>query len=81
MYSFLTVLNNSSQVLSISCDNEPLISNILPNEQSKPLRLMYGSVRIIAQNVKAKVVFDIRLPIKKETSHTLSLWDTSFDFK
>ena len=80
MYSFLTVLNESSQVLSAFCDGEPLVFDVLPREKSKPLRIMYGSVHTVIKNGREKVIFDLWLPIKKEISHTLCVHDTSFDF-
>ena len=80
MYSFLTVINCASSVLSVNINDEEVISCLIPNEASKPKRVIYPSTRAIIKNGRDKVVFDLYLPIKKEASHTLFLWDTHFFF-
>ena len=80
MYSFLTVVNSGSSVLSVNINDEEVISRLLPSETSKPKRVIYPSTRAIVKNVREKVIFDLLLPIKKEASHTLFLWDTHFFF-
>ena len=80
MYSFLTVVNGGSSVLSVNINDEDVISCLLPNEVSKPKRVIYPSTRAIVKNGREKVIFDLLLPIKKEASHTLFLWDTHFFF-
>lgn len=80
MYSFVTVVNAGNSVFSVNFNDEELISCLLPNEISKPKRVVYPSTRAIVRNGREKVVFDILLPIKKEASHTLVLWDTHFSF-
>jgi len=80
MYSFLTVINVGNSVLSVNINDEEMISCLLPGQVSKPKRVIYPSTRTIVKNGREKVVFDLLLPIKKETSHTLILWDTSFEF-
>ena len=81
MFSFISVLNKSSQVLQVIIDDEILFPEILPGEKTKPKKVLYASVRVIVKNSREKPIFDLWLPIKKETSHTLILWDTSYDFK
>lgn len=80
MYSFISVRNESSQVLSLFCDDELFIQELLPEDFSKPIRIMCGSVHTVIKNGRDKVIFDLWLPVKKETSHTLILRDTSFNF-
>ncbi len=80
MYSFLTVINGGSSVLSVNINDEEVISCLLPSEVSKPKRVIYPSTRAVVKNGREKVVFDLLLPIKKEASHTLYLWDTHFFF-
>lgn len=80
MYSFLTVINGGSSVLSVDLNDEEVISFLLPGEISRPKRVIYPSTRAIIKNGREKVVFDLYLPIKKEASHTLVLWDTHFLF-
>lgn len=81
MFSFLSVLNKSSHVLCVISDDEIIFSEVLPNTQTKPKRIMYASIRVVIKNSHEKPIFDLWLPIKKETSHTLTIKDTSFDFK
>lgn len=81
MYSFLTVINYGSSVVSVNINDEEFIPCILPGEISKPKKAIYPSTRAIIKNGREKVIFDLLLPIKKEASHTLILWDTSFQFK
>lgn len=81
MFSFLSVLNKSSDVISVIADDDVIFSEILPGVKTKPKRVLYASTRIIIKNSREKLIFDLYLPIKKETSHTLTIWDTSFDFK
>ncbi len=81
MFSFLSVLNKSADVLSVIADDDVIFPEILPSAKTKPKRLFYASTRIIIKNSREKPVFDLWLPIKKETSHTLTIWDTSYDFK
>ena len=80
MYSFLTVVNMGSSVLSVRLNDEEFIPCLLPSQISKPKRVIYPSTRAVIKNGREKVVFDLLLPIKKETSHILTLWDTSFEF-
>lgn len=81
MFSFLTVLNRSSDVLCVIADDEVIFPEILPYSQTNPKRVMFASIRVVIKNSYEKTVFDLWLPIKKETSHTLTVWDTSVDFK
>ena len=81
MCSFLSVLNKSTDVLCVAVDGENIFPEILPNTKTRPKRVMYASIRVVIKNSREKQVFDLWLPIKKETSHTLTIWDTSFDFK
>lgn len=81
MFSFLTVLNKSSHVLSVTADDEVIFPEILPHTKTKPKRVKFASTRLVIKNSREKAIFDLWLPIKKETSHTLTIWDTSFDFK
>ena len=81
MFSFLSVFNKSSDVLCVILDNEIFFTDILPNTRTKPKRVMFASIRVVIKNSREKPVFDLLLPIKKETSHTLTILDTSFDFK
>ena len=81
MFSFISVINKSSGVLTVIVDDEIFFSEILPNTQTKPKKVLYASIRVIIKNSREKQVFDLWLPIKKETSHTLVIWDTSYDFK
>ena len=80
MFSFVTVINAGSSVFSVNFNDEETISCLLPNEISKPKRVVYPSTRAIIKTGREKVVFDLYLPIKKEASHTLILWDTYFLF-
>ena len=80
MYSFLRVINSGSSVLSVNVNDEDVISCLLPGEVSNPIRVIFPSTQIIVKNGREKVVFDLLLPIKKEASHTLFLWDTHFFF-
>ena len=80
MYSFLTVINSGNSVLSVNVNDEEVIPCLLPSEISKPKRVLYPSTRAVIRNGREKVVFDLLLPIKKEASHTLILWDTHFFF-
>jgi len=80
MYSFVTVINAGNSVFSVNFNDEELISCLLPNEISKPKRVIYPSTWAVVKNGREKLVFDILLPIKKEASHTLILWDTHFLF-
>lgn len=80
MYSFITVVNLGSSVFSVNFNGEELISCLLPNEISKHKRVVYPSTQAIVKDGREKVVFDLLLPIKKEASHTLFLWDTHFYF-
>ena len=80
MYSFLTVINGGSSVLSVNINDDEFIDCLLPSETSKPKRVIYSSTQVVVKNGREKVVFDLLLPIKKEASHTLLLWDTSFLF-
>ena len=81
MFSFISVLNKSSDVLCVISDDEIIFPEILPNVKTKPKRVMYASIRVVIKNSREKPVFDLLLPIKKETSHTLTIRDTSFEFK
>ncbi len=81
MSSFLSVLNKSSGVLCVISDDEIIFPEVLPNVKTKPKRVMYASIRVVIKNSREKLIFDLWLPIKKETSHTLTIRDTSFDFK
>ncbi len=81
MFSFLSVLNKSSGVLSVVVDGEVIFPEILPNTKTRPKRVTYASIRVVIKNSREKPIFDLYLPIKKETSHTLTIGDTSFDFK
>ena len=80
MYSFLRIVNFGSSVLSADINDEEAISCLLPYEVSKPIRTIFPSTQIVVRNGREKVVFDLLLPIKKEASHTLFLWDDSFYF-
>lgn len=80
MYSFLTIVNSTSSVLSVNINDEEFIPCLLPTESSKPKRAIYPGTRVIVENGREKTIFDIYLPIKKEASHTLTLWDTHFLF-
>ena len=81
MFSFLSVLNKSSHVLCVISDDEIIFPEVLPNTKTKPAKVIYASIRVIIKNSREKPIFDLWLPIKKETSHTLTIRDTSFDFK
>ncbi len=81
MFSFLSVLNKSSDVLCVVSDDEIIFPEILQNAKTKPKMVMYASIRVVIKNSREKPIFDLWLPIKKETSHTLTIRDTSFDFK
>ena len=80
MCSFLSVLNKSSDVLCIIADDEVMFCDILPDTKTKSKKVMYASIRVIIKTSREKPIFDLWLPIKKETSHTLTVRDTSFDF-
>ena len=80
MYSFISVINKSSGVISISADDEIFFPEILPDVKTNPKRVCYASIRVIIKNSHEKPIFDLWIPIKKETSHTLTVYDTSFDF-
>lgn len=80
MCSFISVLNKSTDVLCVIVDNEIIFSDILPNTKTRPKRIIYASIRVVIKNSREKPIFDLLLPIKKETSHTLTIRDTSFDF-
>lgn len=80
MYSFISVINESSHVISVFCDDEPLFLDVIPHEKSKPKRVLYGCVNTIVKNGREKVLYDLWLPVKKETSHNLTVWDTSCKF-
>ena len=81
MFSFLSVFNKSSHVLYVISDDEIIFSEVLPNTITKPKRITYASIRVIIKSSRGMPIFDLWLPIKKETSHTLTIRDTSFDFK
>lgn len=81
MSSFLSVLNKSSGVLCVISDGEIIFPEVLPNTITKPKKVLYASIRVIIKNSREKPIFDLWLPIKKEASHTLTIRDTSFDFK
>ena len=81
MCSFLSVLNKSSDVFKVIVDDEVIFSEILPQAKTKPRQVFYASIRVVIKNSREKPIFDLWLPIKKETSHTLTVWDTSYDFK
>lgn len=81
MSSFLSVLNKSSGGLCVISDGEIIFPEVLPNAITKPKKVLYASIRVIIKNSREKPIFDLWLPIKKEASHTLTIWDTSFDFK
>lgn len=80
MYSFIKVVNCGSSVFSVEINDEKAVSCLLPNEASKPKRVIYPSTRAIIRDGREDIVFDLLLPIKKEASHTLFLWDTHFFF-
>ena len=80
MCSFLSVLNKSTGVLSVAVDDDIVFPEVLPNAKTRPKIVIYASIRVTIKNSREKPVFDLWLPIKKETSHTLTIRDTSFDF-
>ena len=81
MCSFISVLNKSSGVLQVIIDDETVFHDIIPDTETKQKKVLYASIRVIVKNGREKPILDLWLPIKKETSHTLTVWDTSYNFR